>query len=224
MSSHTPAPPADVYSTQIPPTNPYLREDAKSYTGPPPIEAYTLPTAANLSIPPEIRRQFQQDEYGNILFFTAPPVYRAQIIAADPTPRNSDKLVGHSIGYSATKIRSAETVAQRRKEHEAAKAAARVEKRKRQVEEEAEASAQLERLKKRAFEVLENQLAGAVRGDMEALYGDKWSEMIDGDMQRLSEAQREEQRKYEDIERHRREAAAKKIVALGTAGTLMDDY
>jgi len=177
-----------------------------------------------MSIPPEIRRQFQQDEYGNILFFIAPPVYQSQPVAADPTPRKADKLIGHSIGYSATKIRTAETVAQRRKEHEAAKAIARLEKRKRQADEEAEASAQLDRLKKRAFEVLEDQLAQAVRGDMEALYGEKWSEMIDDDIQRLSEAQQEERRKYEGIERHRREAEAKKIVALGTAGTLMDDY
>jgi len=177
-----------------------------------------------MSIPPEIRNQFQQDEYGNILFFTAPPVYLAPPTNSTERPNKENKLLGHSISYSAAKIRTAESVARRREEHAAAKATALASKRKRLASEAAEAEAQLERLKKRTFEVLEDQLAGAVRGDMEALYGGKWSEMIGTDIERLSQAQMEERGKFEEIERHRRESEARKVVRLGAAGTLMDEF
>ena len=177
-----------------------------------------------MSIPPEIRNQFQRDEYGNILFFTAPPVYLPSGTGKTEQSSKHNKLLGHSITYSATKVRSAESIAQRRKEHEAAKATALASKRKRLASEAAEAEAQLERLKRRAFEVLEDQLAGAVRGDMETLYGDKWCAMIGTDLERLGQAQIEERRKLEGIEKHRHEIEAKKAVRLGAAGTLMDDF
>lgn len=96
-SSHhgTPGPSA---STPYPPRP----GSAVNYRDPPPIEVYTLPDIANLSIPAEIRAQYQCDPAGRVLFFATPP--------AGSTP-GAAKLPGHSARYLAEKARRADVLA-----------------------------------------------------------------------------------------------------------------
>lgn len=179
-------------------TNPYQRADAdsSSYRGPPPIEVYTLPDAANASIPLEIRTQFQRDDQGRILFFTAPPLARPARFekGSDATP----PLLGHSIRYQAQKARSQDEVAARRKEYESRKAAARAEKRKRVEAEEGEQRERVRKLQRRALEVLQDGLVDGLRADLKALYGEKWSEMVGADLDRIAELQNEASRAQRD--------------------------
>ncbi|CAO1602886.1 hypothetical protein XANCAGTX0491_006484 [Xanthoria calcicola] len=63
-----------------------------------PHEVFRLSEQANAQIPEEIRQQYQQDEHGNVLFFTAPPVD-----VLPPTKEGS--AMGHTARYLAEKLR-----------------------------------------------------------------------------------------------------------------------
>ncbi|KAI9150172.1 Chromatin structure-remodeling complex subunit RSC1 [Paramyrothecium foliicola] len=69
---------------------------ANAYNPPRPPEVYTLPDNLNEAFPPEVRRSFQHDEAGRILFFTAPPLERA-----NKGVSSSSAGLGHSIKYLA---------------------------------------------------------------------------------------------------------------------------
>ena len=68
---------------------------------------------ANASIPLEIREQFQRDEKGRILFFTAPPLNVEQPLTKD------GRALGHSARYLAAKAKKEALKASKRKAGEA---------------------------------------------------------------------------------------------------------
>lgn len=178
-----------------------------------------MPDAANNSIPAEIRSRFQQDEQGHVLFFTAPPVHLAQ----DDDGEKSTSKLGHSIKYLAEKSRRAEQIALKRKEHEAVKAQAQAENRKRTLEEEAATEQEMTRLKRRALEMLEKQLSGAIRDDWSSLYGEGWKGKMDEDLETLSAVQKETIARHATIEKHVGARADQHQVLLGSGGTLLDN-
>lgn len=64
------------------------------YNPPRPPEVYTLPDVVNEAFPEGVRQQFQCDESGRVLFFTAPPLDRAH------KGLSSDSAgLGHSAKY-----------------------------------------------------------------------------------------------------------------------------
>ncbi|KAL9000599.1 MAG: hypothetical protein Q9169_000892 [Polycauliona sp. 2 TL-2023] len=63
-----------------------------------PHEVFRLSEQANAQIPEKIRQQYQQDEHGNVLFFTAPPVD-----VLPPTKEGS--AMGHTARYLAERLR-----------------------------------------------------------------------------------------------------------------------
>ena len=79
-----------------------------AYNPPRQIEVYTLADQANASIPPEIREQFHRDEFGRVIFFTAPP------LVANPVVEEQQDL-GHSLKYLADKARNKEADDKKRK-------------------------------------------------------------------------------------------------------------
>lgn len=64
-----------------------------AYIPPRQVEVYTL-RDLDAQIPPEIREQYQTDDEGHVLFFTAPPLNRVHPGVAD-----SHATLGHSVGY-----------------------------------------------------------------------------------------------------------------------------
>ncbi|KAG9243433.1 hypothetical protein BJ878DRAFT_118005 [Calycina marina] len=80
-----------------------------AYNPPRQVEVYTLSDQANASIPPDVREQFHRDEYGRVVFYTAPPV------VANPIVEDQQDL-GHSLRYLADKARSKEAEDKKRKE------------------------------------------------------------------------------------------------------------
>ncbi|KAF2400080.1 Bromodomain-containing protein [Trichodelitschia bisporula] len=70
MAHIQPTPAPGYGPTSTPMTGIPMRQAHKAPT---PVEVYHLPDQANASIPPEIRQQFQTDDQGRVLFFTAPP-------------------------------------------------------------------------------------------------------------------------------------------------------
>ncbi|GAB7361351.1 hypothetical protein MBLNU230_g1407t1 [Neophaeotheca triangularis] len=134
------------------------RAPTASYRDPPQIEVYTLPDQANLSIPPEIRDQYQRDAAGRVLFFTAPPT------VVEDTP---GKVTGHSVRYLAAKARRAELLAQKRKERDETlpdeqEAAKKI----KLAEETAATQARVEALKARALKTFEEQMAVSAAGTL----------------------------------------------------------
>ena len=130
---------------------------AVNYRDPPPIEVYTLPDAANLSIPAEIREQYQRDEFGRVLFFTAPPVAAEGATGA---------ATGHSVRYLAAKARRAEEIAKKRQERNVQKQAKEHVAKKARVDAEKQTGQDIEVLKKKAMSVLEKQLATSIDAEL----------------------------------------------------------
>lgn len=177
---------------------------ASSYRDPPPIEVYTLPDHANLSIPPEIREQYQRDEFGHVLFFTAPPVCTSN--------GASDSLGGHSVRYLAEKARRAEQLAQKRKEQELQLQKDKRVAKKARLDTDRQTDVEIEALKRRALGVLEAQLAQSVD-----------SELTDQELGQLSAAQNAALEQSRAIEANGIKRAEMRKIKLG-GDTFRDDW
>lgn len=87
-------------------------QHGNTYNPPRAIEVYTLPDAANSSIPADVRAQFHTDEFGRIIFYTSPP------LESTPIPQDSQGL-SHSLKYLANKARRKEELEKKRKARDA---------------------------------------------------------------------------------------------------------
>ncbi|PQE20656.1 rsc complex subunit protein [Rutstroemia sp. NJR-2017a BBW] len=103
-----------------------------AYNPPRQVEVYTLPDAANAAIPADIRSQFHTDEYGRIIFYTAPP------LDLNPIPEDKQHL-GHSLKYLAERVRRKEELEKKRKAR-AAELEAEVEERTKRIKADEEAT------------------------------------------------------------------------------------
>lgn len=116
-SSIPPQTPTPTYGLATPAYNPYSQPQIQSHRPPNiptpttgltasyntnnvrSVETYVMSDTANAAIPPEIRQQFQTDEQGRILFFTAPPVDRLPYVQPETgTP------LAHTAEYLAKKL------------------------------------------------------------------------------------------------------------------------
>lgn len=168
---------------QYPPRTPNAVGGA-SYRDPPPIEVYTLPDQANLSIPAEVREQYQRDEFGRVLFFTTPPV----VSSGPGSMSNGDSSgapTGHSIRYLAARARRKEVIEKRRQEAELERQQEERVAKKARLDANQAAEVDIEKLKKKALGVLERQLARGVLDGGESGLGMGEKELGD-----LSAAQR----------------------------------
>jgi chromatin structure-remodeling complex subunit RSC1/2 len=126
---------------------------------------YILPDHANASIPADIREQFQRDEQGRVLFFTAPPVNSSRIV------KKEGQALGHSARYLALKAkRDAERAAKRNADE--ANAAERVEAAKKaRIEAEQKLQKDVAQLRIKAMHALEDRLRLATMEDLQMLMG-----------------------------------------------------
>ncbi|CAD0082428.1 unnamed protein product [Aureobasidium vineae] len=182
-SGHHPS----TFQTQAPtiPPAPSASQSRSSYRDPVPIEVWTLPDAANASIPSEIRNMYQTDDQGRILFFAAPPIQLAEE-ANDP-----NKNLGHSLHYMAEKSRRTREIVARRKAYEEGKAVLAAEKkRQREVDEEMR-NADYETQKARALAMLNSHLTRSTAWELKAMYGEEgWKEGMDAMLGNLEEQQK----------------------------------
>ncbi|KAF2858902.1 chromatin remodeling complex [Piedraia hortae CBS 480.64] len=180
-----------------------------SYRDPPQIEVYNLPDTANLSIPPNVRRQYQCDDFGRVLFFTTPPAGIGGVESVDTstttTTPASKKLKGHSVRYLEAKARRAETLEKKRKELAVQEEEeVRIAKKKR-VKSEAQNALEREKLEVKALDVLSTQLARATA-----------TELDDSHLAALSSAQKENMERQELIRgNEKRREEARKVALVG---------
>ena len=151
----------------VPPAGTPHASAANAYNPPRAPEVYTLAEGPNSSIPADIRAQFHHDEYGKVIFYTAPP------LDVNRVPEET-RGVSHSLRYLADKARGKEELERKRKA--------------RAAELELEATEKLKRMKANheAQKELELQMEGEALGVWVAMmekgtdelfkqmYGDEW--------------------------------------------------
>ncbi|RDI84002.1 putative transcription initiation factor TFIID subunit [Venturia inaequalis] len=174
---------------------------------PPPIEVWHLPDSANGSIPEDLRSQFQCDEAGRILFFTAPPA------ASEPRTQ-----LGHTAKYLAYKSKREEMLREKRKA-DALSYGNDGEARKRAKSEESVLRDKIkEQARLQALEVMEDALADATVAEFRAIYGEGWKEAMERELQELERKQGEAEKSREERERVEGEWKRKERDALAIRG------
>ena len=170
---------------------------------------------ANASIPQDIRDQFQRDEKGRVLFFTAPP------LNVDPPLSKEGRALGHSARYLAAKAKKDAMKAAKRKgesadveeREEAAKQA--------KVDEEKRFEEVVSDLRKRALQALEDQLAAATKSDLKELFNNESQAEISNVLDQLTDSQEAAEKKRLERELHALEQhAAKRIAVTGMTARL----
>ena len=142
--------------------------NAASYKTPQPIEVWSLNDAANAAIPQDIREQFQCDEEGRVLFFTAPPIDTETLATSEV---KSDLPLGHSVSYLAAKADRDAKVREGRK-RKAERELEVAEKKRREMQAE---RVDLQRVMNeslgKALMAWEAALERGIKGEYEMLYG-----------------------------------------------------
>jgi chromatin structure-remodeling complex subunit RSC1/2 len=199
---------------------PVVQQAPVGYKALQPNEVFILSDQANAAIPPEIREQFQQDENGRILFFTAPP------LNAPKLANKEDRTLGHSARYLAAKAKRDTLISAKRKAA-AADATERAESAKRaRVEAENKFNKDISKLSVKAMKALENQLAVTVKKDFQTLYGSE--ENMEQALKRLDDLARvQEVTMSKNLEREARklkEQDGKHIPITGMTVNLEEKY
>jgi chromatin structure-remodeling complex subunit RSC1/2 len=220
ITPHVPFNPAQNYQTPRVPGYPqqYPGTQAPGYKVPQPVECFILNDHANASIPQEIREQFQRDEKGRVLFFTAPPLNVEQPLTKE------GRALGHSARYLAAKAKKEATKALKRKADEA-DAPERDEAAKRaKLAEEEKFKQAVKDLNTKALKALEDQLAAATKSELEATFNGKTKEGLASMLQQLTEQQKLAERKKLERELHEIEREErKKMTVTGMTGRLEEN-
>lgn len=197
---------------------PYVQPTPAGYKAPPPVEVYTLNDHANASIPQHIREQFQRDEKGRVLFFTAPPLNVSQPLTTHGKP------LGHSAAYLAARARRAQAKAAKRSAP-AAPAPDRDAPAKRPRTTDTTALHHAIRdLGARALDALQDQLAAATKTDLQRLCPDDTAAGVDRALDRLLAVQDRARAKHVQRARSvRRREAARQSVVSGMTVALEED-
>ena len=150
-----------------------------NYQAPQPVEVWKLQDSANASIPPDIRSQFQCDDSGHVLFFTAPPL-------DVKTPEDGKPPLGHSAKFLAAKLRRQELMDQKRKRDKGQQTAESERKAKAaKLQQEAEVQKEIEAARM-AFARWEGEMTKEVQESYKALYGAEWERKLREVMANLS--------------------------------------
>lgn len=223
-----PSPQPDHYTT---PAIRYSRPGASQRPGnlpgtsmpPRPSEVYHLSDLANASIPADIRKEFQRDDQGHVLFFTTPP-----LDVLPPTKRGTP--IGHTAAYLATKIRrklslkqvqtpdltpssgSSQEPALKKPKHT-------------HQDETSKFTQQVNQTRNKALEIMIAQLDQGTEAIYKDLYGEQWATGMKFESERLALAQQERQLLNAELEEaaRKRKEREKELVALRGTGVYHDD-
>lgn len=222
------------YSQQVPP--PFTSQN--SYTGSgsryaPPAngtlprahEVFRLPENANRLIPDQVREQYQRDEYGHVLFFSAPPVDTLPPVK-DGTP------LMHSAKYLAAKLRKQIEVKEKRKaagleedptDSELGKPAVRKVKQD-PMKEDPSLLRKISETREQALGLWINQLRNSTDRIYQDIYGEHWEEGKSYEQDKLRAAQRQEKARRVALQSSQRDIDARSSVSLEGSGIFKDDY
>ncbi|THV75028.1 hypothetical protein D6D29_00117 [Aureobasidium pullulans] len=190
-----------------------------SYRDPAPIEVWTLPDAANASIPPEIRNMYQTDDQGRVLFFANPPV----VLADEPNDPN--KNLGHSLAYLAEKSRrSAKTqdIVARRKAYEQGKLELAAKKKRHREHDEEMRQGDYETQVNRALNMFNQHLARNTASELKAMYGEEgWEEGMEAMLSNVEQQQKLAAQRKVLMEKNAAQRASEQV-SLKSNGVMFD--
>lgn len=186
------------------------------YKAPQIPEVYVLSDHANASIPHEVREQFQRDDKGRVLFFTAPP------LNVDHSLTSDGRSLGHSARYLASKAkkeamrakRKAETVGSSERDAAAKKA---------KVDEERKFKHAVLALRDKALRALEDQLALTTKTEYEHVFNGRTKEGVASMLNTLTEAQKVTMQQHIERDAHAREREAKQRVTVTGMTTVLEE-
>ena len=181
-----------------------------------PVEVYHLSDSANLTIPDDIREQFQQDDQGRLLFFTTPP-----LDVLPPTKKG--EALGHSARYLAAKLRREDEMKEKRKLNEAAHRQDEANKKKRRLDEAMQLANRIEELKVESLVALQKQMEDEELNLWKELYGDQWEEAREIEKVRLAKSQKEWKKRMEAEEESARKIKEREFVSLKNPEVFLDD-
>jgi chromatin structure-remodeling complex subunit RSC1/2 len=173
-----------------------VQQPPAGYKAPQPVEVFVLNDHANASIPQEIREQFQRDEKGRVLFFTAPPLNVDQPLTKD------GRALGHSARYLAARAKKEAMKAAKRKAEEAGATEREEAAKKAKSDDEAKFKQAVSQLGTKALKALEDQLASATKAELEALFNGQTKEGLASVLDQLTEAQKVSAQKKLEREVH----------------------
>jgi chromatin structure-remodeling complex subunit RSC1/2 len=148
------------------------------------VEVFHLTDNANLAIPEDVRKQYQRDEHGRVLFFTTPPL---DVLP----PVKKGAAMAHTTRYLAEKLRKAGALKEATAQKEMARRREEAESRKRKHEEETVQAKTVQELMDESLMVLIEQMEHATDMAWKSIYGDKWEEGKKFEMERLAARQAE---------------------------------
>lgn len=185
-----------------------MQQPPAGYKAPQVAEVYILSDHANATIPHEIREQFQRDEKGRVLFFSAPPLNVGQ-------PLNKDgRALGHSARYLAAKAKKDATKAAKRKADEANVDEREAIAKKAKTDEEDKFKAAVSALNAKAIKALEDQLAMTTKAELASTFNGRTKESLAHIIDYLTEAQKVTIRQHLEREVHDREREAKERISV----------
>ena len=150
-----------------------------------------------MSIPQQVRQQFQCDANGRVLFFTAPPLDTLP-------PYKEGGAQGHSIRYLAAKEKREALLAEKRRREEAERPAVEEARKKARLQEAAKQQVAVQRETVKALGMLEEQLVQSTRKTYKQLAPDEWERVMELDFDTLEKAQREAREMEMRAEEHER--------------------
>jgi len=186
------------------------------YNPPRAVEVYHLSDTANLSIPEDIREQFQRDEPGRVLFFTTPPLDTLP-------PYKKGAAIGHSAKYMAEKIRRAEALSEKRKREGVLELEEDAQRKKAKHEKDEVLTTEVADLTTKAINLLEKQITNSTKATYRQLYGDEWEAALETDVERLGNIQAATKARMIAIDEHEKRMKERKIIPLKRSGVFLDD-
>ncbi|KAL8808433.1 MAG: hypothetical protein Q9200_004266 [Gallowayella weberi] len=187
-----------------------------------PHEIYRLSEQANAQIPEEIRQQYQQDEHGNVLFFTAPPVD-----VLPPTKEGS--AVGHTARYLAEKLRQRIALKEQRKAEGLPEDY--VEPKPKKIkpitikpELDADLAGQIYQLRNEALQVMIDQIQEGTEAIYKSIHGAQWEDDVRFEAARTAKRQAEARERTAAMADLRRKREENETVSLTGTGVYLDDF
>lgn len=226
-----PSPQADHFTTpQIRCSRPQSSQRPSNLPGtsmpPRPSEVYHLSDLANSAIPEDIRKEFQRDDQGHVLFFTTPPL---DVLP----PAKPGTPIGHTAAYLAAKIRrrlglkegempatsatpvsgSSQEPALKKPKHS-------------HSADNSDFTEQVDTTMKKALEIMIAQMDQGTEAIYKDLYGEHWAEGMKHEREKLAIAQRERQQLNAEVKESakKRKEREREMVSLRGTGVYLDDF
>ncbi|KAL8739215.1 MAG: hypothetical protein Q9181_000106 [Wetmoreana brouardii] len=182
-----------------------------------PHEIFRLSEQANAQIPEEVRKLYQQDEHGNVLFFTAPPVD-----VLPPTKEGS--AMGHTARYLAEKLRRKIALKEKRKAEGLPEDYDEPKPKKVKPEMDEDLTGQINNMRDKALRILIDQMQEGTEAIYKDIYGAHWEEGARFEAARRADRQAEARRKNMALAESARKRQEEETVPLMGTGVYLDDF